>query len=156
MVDSINVPCIIIHGESDKIITLRKARDLAGRLKRCKLYVFRKTGHQIMQEHPRECLHFINKFVDQVLDPHVTTTLSKPVDIPMVPAEHLHASTLPSSPVKPDPFSSSSSSSTVPTTSTNSNSSSSVPHLPPLVPSPPLSARHVEHPYTKVEAMAVV
>jgi len=136
-VDSINVPCIIIHGESDGIITLRKARELAARLKKCKLYVFRKTGHQIMQEHPRETVHFIRKFTDHILDPGMTENPLKPVDVAVVPAEQLHASVLP-------PLRSSLSSSTArlsqPCDATHVTDGSSVCHLPQLVSTTPPSS----------------
>ena len=63
-IEEIQVPSIILHGETDRIITLDKAQELASILRdRTKLYVFKETGHQVMQERPGETLRFIKEFV---------------------------------------------------------------------------------------------
>lgn len=67
-VTSLRTPSVIIHGETDGIIPVRKARELAAELPGSYLYILRQTGHQVMQERPSVTLDLIQSFVKKVGD----------------------------------------------------------------------------------------
>lgn len=67
IIHSLQTPSIIVHGVTDGIIPVHRARDLAQKLPNTTLHVLEQTAHQVMQEKPQETLRLMEEFFVKTL-----------------------------------------------------------------------------------------
>lgn len=60
---AIDVPCLLIWGEEDKVVPLHIGKRLQSDLSDSQLFVLKETGHLIPEERPEEVYHFIKDFI---------------------------------------------------------------------------------------------
>ncbi|WP_088105285.1 alpha/beta fold hydrolase [Halalkalibacter urbisdiaboli] len=63
----ISQPCLILWGEEDKIIPVRIGKRLASDLPRSQFFSFKKTGHLVPEERPKEVSQKIKRFLQNPL-----------------------------------------------------------------------------------------
>ncbi|MBY0124297.1 alpha/beta fold hydrolase [Bacillus sp. S/N-304-OC-R1] len=61
----IQVPCLLIWGDEDRVVPLHTGKKLHEDLNRSQLIVLRETGHLIPEERPEEVFHYIKEFIQK-------------------------------------------------------------------------------------------
>lgn len=62
-IKDINTPLLILHGDSDKIVSAKLAEFLAENIPEAKLHILKNAGHALPFTHTQECLKLINEFI---------------------------------------------------------------------------------------------
>jgi len=60
---NINIPVLILHGDSDQIVSVELARFLKDNIAGAELHIFKNAGHALPFTHTEECLKIIDDFV---------------------------------------------------------------------------------------------
>lgn len=63
-----DIPTLVLSGDSDKIVPVEEARRLARELPNASLYIFDRTGHLPQEENPREFLRVVTTFIQSLKD----------------------------------------------------------------------------------------
>ncbi|MBS4190737.1 alpha/beta hydrolase [Bacillus sp. FJAT-49705] len=64
----IDIPCLLIWGEHDKVVPLSVGERLNKDLKNSKLIILKETGHLVPEEKPEEVFRYIKQFANKAAD----------------------------------------------------------------------------------------
>ncbi|QED49138.1 alpha/beta fold hydrolase [Cytobacillus dafuensis] len=64
----IDIPCLLIWGEHDKVVPLSVGKQLNKDLKNSKLIILKETGHLVPEEKPEEVFLYIKQFANKTAD----------------------------------------------------------------------------------------
>ena len=67
-VASINVPCLIVCGNEDKLTPVKYSQYFKDKIKDSKLVVIKDAGHMVMLEKPNEVNKAIEEFIEKNLE----------------------------------------------------------------------------------------
>ena len=59
----VNIPVLILHGDSDQIVSVKLAEFLAENIPNAKLQVIENAGHSVPFTHKKECIQLIDDFI---------------------------------------------------------------------------------------------
>lgn len=65
IINKIQVPCLLLWGEQDKIVPLQTGKQLQKDLNNSKLIVLKETGHLLPEERPEEVYEYIREFIGE-------------------------------------------------------------------------------------------